>query len=133
MSDIKKGSCMCGEIKFECKGTPFSFSLCHCKMCRKFSGGPHGAFMGVKVEDFTYTVGESLVKVFTSSDWAKRSFCSQCGSSLMYLYNDWPDKYFVSAGLFDDDPGIKPQKHIFVKDKASWFDIKDDLEQIEKY
>lgn len=133
MSQIKHGSCMCGEIKFEYLGSPFSFSLCHCSMCQKFSGGPFGSFIGVKKEDFKFTAGEEAITEFHSSDWASRTFCSKCGSSLMYLYHEMNDSYFVSAGMFDDDPEIRPQKHIFVKDKCPWFKITDDIPQVEKF
>ena len=32
-------------------------------------------------------------------------------------------------GTLDDDPGIKPSVHIFVADKAPWFEISDRLPQ----
>lgn len=130
---IKKGSCMCGEVQFECSGEPFSFSLCHCTMCQKFSGGPFGAFVGVKKKDFKYTQGENTITVFKSSDWASRAFCSKCGSSLMYLYHEAPENCFVGAGAFDDELGIKPKRHIFVKDKCNWFDITDNIEQVQRF
>jgi len=133
MTDSKKGTCMCEGIQFEYTGTPFSFNLCHCKMCQKFGGGAFGSFIGLKKENFKYIQGKDLETVFTSSEWASRAFCSKCGSSLMYLYHEMPDSLFVSAGLFDDDPGIRPKRHIFVKDQCSWFEITDSIEQIEKY
>jgi hypothetical protein len=133
MNEAKKGSCMCAGVQFEYTGTPFSFSLCHCQMCQKFSGGAFGAFVGLKKNDFKYSKGEELVTEFKSSDWASRTFCSKCGSSLMYLYHEMTDSYFVSAGSLDDDPEIRPDKHIFVKDKCQWFNIIDDIPQIESY
>ncbi len=33
------------------------------------------------------------------------------------------------AGLLDDDPEVKPDKHIFVELKSPWFEIKDCLPQ----
>jgi hypothetical protein len=32
-------------------------------------------------------------------------------------------------GSFDDDPGMAPQMHIFVADRAPWIGIFDDLPQ----
>jgi hypothetical protein len=29
----------------------------------------------------------------------------------------------------DDDPGIRPERHIYVGSKAPWFEITDDLPQ----
>jgi hypothetical protein len=33
----------------------------------------------------------------------------------------------IPAGTLDDDPGLRPQRHIFVDVKAPWFDIADGL------
>lgn len=33
----------------------------------------------------------------------------------------------VPMGSFDEDPGRKPDRHIFVDSKAPWDDITDDL------
>jgi hypothetical protein len=33
----------------------------------------------------------------------------------------------VPMGALDDDPGIRPQRHIFVGSKAPWYEIADGL------
>jgi hypothetical protein len=35
----------------------------------------------------------------------------------------------IPGGLLDDDPGMKPDKHIFVELNPPWFEITDDLPQ----
>ena len=35
----------------------------------------------------------------------------------------------IAAGLFDDDPDIRPDKHIFVELVPPWDEIYDDLPQ----
>jgi hypothetical protein len=35
----------------------------------------------------------------------------------------------IPAGLLDVDPGVRPERHIFVGAKASWFEILGDLPQ----
>jgi hypothetical protein len=42
---------------------------------------------------------------------------------------DWPegDEVSIRMGAFDDDPGIRPQFHTFVDDRAPWDIIGDDL------
>ena len=51
----------------------------------------------------------------------RRSFCGVCGSSL-------PDRslsggWFVPAGLFASDPGVRPAVHIFRAHRAPWHTI----------
>jgi hypothetical protein len=38
----------------------------------------------------------------------------------------------VPAGLLDEDPQNRPDKHIFVDVKSPWFDIMDDLPQLDR-
>lgn len=128
-----KGSCMCGKVKFEYTGNPFGLSFCHCKMCQQSHGGPFGSYVSIKKTQFKFTKGQEFEKIYTSSQWAKRSFCSECGSRLRYILNETPEDIIMSAGAFTGDLGIKPQRHIFVKDKCNWYNINDDLPQIEKF
>ena len=118
-----KGSCLCGSIQFQINNTPKQINLCHCKMCQKFSGSAFGSFMRVHKEDFLVTQGQDLETIYDSSDFAARAFCSKCGSSFRYINKEAPDLIFVAAGCLDDHPGIEPRHHIFVKDKAPWYDI----------
>ncbi len=37
---------------------------------------------------------------------------------------------FMAAGIFEGDIGLKPVRHIFVKDKCAWFEIEDGLPQV---
>src|SRR5438094_3106371 len=39
----------------------------------------------------------------------------------------------VPMGTLDDDPGMRPQAHIFVGSKAPWYEIQDELPQYEEY
>ncbi len=50
------------------------------------------------------------------------AFCSRCGGKLP---RPSPERGIVAvpAGSLDTDPGMSPQAHIFVADKAPWFDI----------
>jgi hypothetical protein len=33
----------------------------------------------------------------------------------------------IPMGAFDDDPGVRPERHIFVDSRASWDEITDGL------
>jgi hypothetical protein len=58
-----------------------------------------------------------------------KAFYINCGSSL--FGGDWLDGSQVSIrmGVFDDDPGIQPQFHTFVGDRAPWDTITDNPPQ----
>ena len=38
----------------------------------------------------------------------------------------------VHAGVLDDDPGLRPERHILVEAKSSWFTITDALPQLDR-
>ena len=83
----------------------------------------------VRKERFRLLSGADLIQVYGKGEGAVKAFCRICGSSL--FGGDWPDGEQVSIrmGAFDEDPGIRPQFHTFVKDRAPWEVITDDLPQ----
>ncbi len=61
-----KGSCFCGEIKFEIIDTGGTVAACHCVDCRKSSGAPFMVFVVVESRcgHFVRTVGQpSLTRI----------------------------------------------------------------------
>lgn len=43
------------------------------------------------------------------------------------------DRWFeVAAGVLDEDPGLRPDRHIFIDYKSAWHDITDELPQSTK-
>ncbi len=131
-----KGSCLCGGVKFEIARVVGPFELCHCSRCRKASGSAFVAGVGVLREDFQLLQGGELIKTYEApileAPPAFRScFCSRCGSPVPDPASDsrWLE---VHAGVLDDDPQLRPDRHIFVEVKAPWFVITDDLPQLDK-
>ena len=61
----------------------------------------------------------------------RSSFCARCGSPVPDPSGD--STYIeIAAGTLDDDPGLKPDKHIMVEKKAAWYDIVDALPQFDE-
>jgi hypothetical protein len=122
------GGCLCGEVRFEVRGSVSSMASCHCSRCRKAYGAAFGTVAVVQRKDFAYTAGEALIVSFQSSARVNRPFCQRCGSRLP-IREEWDPLVGIPAGLLDDDPGTKPSSHIFVASKAPWWDITDSLPQ----
>jgi hypothetical protein len=75
---------------------------------------------------FRIVQGEELLAAWEPSDgWAKL-FCSRCGSSVMARNPADPDEVSVRLGVFDGDPGVRPQSRQFVAYAASWEPVPDD-------
>ena len=60
---------------------------------------------------------------------AVRGSCGHCGSPLFMKYHCEPDGIYVVMGIVDDSKVIgsivKPEEHIFVGEKATWWDLAD--------
>lgn len=121
-----KGSCLCGQVQFEVDGPFFGMVNCHCSDCRKVYGSAFGTEAVCAKEHFRYVRGEDLINSYKQSERMTREFCRVCGSPLPLRQDAYPH-VGIPGGTLDDDPGVTPKHHIFVGDKASWWDITDDL------
>ena len=126
-----EGSCLCGEIRYEIAGELRSATHCHCSMCRKAHGAAFATYVEVEARNLRFTRGQKLIARYRSSPEAERSFCSRCGSNLLFEPDESPDLVWVAAGGLDSESQVRPDAHIFVGSKAPWFDIDDDLPQHE--
>lgn len=126
-----EGSCLCGEIRYEIAGALLSATHCHCSMCRKAHGAAFATYVEVEARNLRFTRGQELIARYRSSPEAERSFCSRCGSNLLFEPDESPDLVWVAAGGLDSESQVRPDAHIFVGSKAPWFDIDDDLPQHE--
>lgn len=127
-----QGSCLCGTLRYEIEG-PFTLMMnCHCSMCRKHHGAPFATFTAAALTGFRWVSGENAVAHYASSPNGKRSFCTMCGSVAPLLMSE-AGLAVVPAGTLDEDPGIRPQAHMFVGSKAPWYTISDSLPQHEAY
>ena len=122
-----RGSCLCGEVKYEIEGPLRDVRNCHCSMCRKAHGAAFRTRATIRVADFRYLKGEHLITAYESSPGTYRTFCGRCGSSLITTFAAHPEYYGLPLGGLDDDPGVKPTSHVYVADKAPWCDITDGL------
>lgn len=128
------GGCLCGGVRFEITRAVGPFELCHCTRCRKASGSAFVAGLGVRTADFRLVAGRELIASYEAPILEcppayRTSFCVRCGSPVPDARPDSP-WFEVPAGLLDDDPGARPDRHIFVDLKAPWSALADDLPQL---
>ncbi len=126
-----KGRCLCGAVSYEVRGPLTEAHACHCDMCRRQSGHFVVA-TGCKRAQFVLTESRGL-KWYRSSDWARRGFCSECGSALFWDGDGDGDEISINAGNLDQPTGLTIEKHIFVADKADYYEIDDDLPKFADY
>lgn len=127
------GSCLCGGIQYQIEGELAPVQFCHCRECRKAQGTPFGSNMPVPADDFRIVQGGALLTDYESSPGKHRLFCSRCGSPIISRRDNDPDTVRVRAGTLDDSTDLQTGRHIFVRDKACWWEINDALPRDETW
>jgi hypothetical protein len=125
-----RGSCLCGGVRYRISGPLFDALNCHCSMCRKAQGAAFRSRARVKAADFAWVSGEELVNFYQSSPGNHRGFCRVCGSPILSKFDADSSYYSLPLGPLDDDPGVRPALHVHVASKAPWFTITDDAPQL---
>lgn len=116
----KTGACMCGAVRFKAQNVPAKASLCHCEMCRRWTGS---ALVGVDVPAKGLTwEGEAQIASLQTSEWAERAWCKRCGSHLYFhftLNDDMAAEYELPIGVFDDPNGFEIVNEIYIDEKPT--------------
>ncbi|MDG9669251.1 GFA family protein [Hahella sp. CR1] len=125
------GSCLCGKVKYDITGKVGDIIHCHCRTCRKAHGAAFSSVARVDDNDFNLQGAEHL-KAFESSPGKSRFFCSCCGTQV-YAKRENTPFIILRLGSLDNDPQSQERSHIWVSDKASWYDINKELPVYEEY
>ena len=106
------GGCACGRVRFSASVKPDEAYLCHCRMCQRATGSVSIAFVNVQLDALEWQ-GEP--DWFDSSPIARRPFCSGCGTSLGFAFNQGSDKMDLTVAAFDDASPFRPRHHFGVE------------------
>jgi hypothetical protein len=123
------GHCLCGSVRYQISGEPLALMYCHCEECRRATGSSLNTSIFVRRDDFRIVSGEEALSHHETSPGNLRHFCSRCGSPIFKLFPQPPDLLTIRAGTLDSDPGVRPTAHIWVSEKAPWYQIADGLPQ----
>lgn len=125
MTETRKisGRCLCGAVRFTLRQPLEHIDVCHCSMCRKFSGGIE---LGVDADPEQIDwQGVENIQIYASSDWAERSFCRICGSGLFWRTRarDWDGAplFGLCAGALDDLGDLQLKTEIYSDQKPAGY------------
>ena len=112
-----QASCLCGSVKITANEINPKFTVCHCDSCRGWGGAP---FFAIQCGTDVSIEGEEKIKTFKSSDWAKRGFCSECGTHLFYRLNK-TGEYNMPVGIFQDLKDIEMDMQYFSDSRPDYY------------
>ncbi len=127
MLKVQTGGCLCKEVRFKVNGPLRGVVNCHCSMCRKLMGC-YGAHTKARNEHIEITKSDGLKWYSCDDGIALRGFCSQCGSTIFWKPEN-QEATGIVAGCMDNIDHLETIGHIFVADKAQFYEIADNLPQ----
>ena len=124
---------MCGAVRYQTTGEPFTVNHCHCRSCRKHNGAPVVTLAGFKSDQVVFSGAER--KIYESSVGANRAFCVNCGTPITWEGDgdDLGPICEIHISTFDNPDALVPTSHAFYLDRISWFDVADRLPRFEGF
>jgi hypothetical protein len=118
---MKTGSCLCGSVTYELRGSLRPIVACHCVQCRKTSGHYVAA---TQAEANAMSIKGNSLKWFRSSEGAERAFCSNCGSNLFWRRHGSPH-ISIFAGTIDGATELKMESQLYAETAGDYYDLPD--------
>lgn len=123
-TQVFRGGCLCGSIRYEATGEPYDVTHCHCADCRKSSAAAFVTWACFRRGDFRF-LNEAPGEI----QWSGRirTFCPHCGTPLTFLAEPDTDEVSVTVCSLDDPAVIQPSDHTWVQDQLPWIKLPDGL------
>lgn len=125
------GSCLCGKVTYQITGEIGDIVHCHCISCRKAHGAAFSSVASVEEADFSLT-GEKFINSYQSSPGKFRYFCTHCATQI-YAKRETASHIILRLGSLDDDPKSLEKSHIWLSQKASWFNLDEELPRYQEF
>ena len=100
MTEPAEGGCLCGKVRYRVLGEPVATTLCHCRSCRRASGGTNVAWAVFEARDFKWLAAEPIA--YSSSRGIEWLHCNDCGSLVGYRRSSRPDNVDSTTGTLDE-------------------------------
>jgi hypothetical protein len=120
MNQLVTGGCLCGEVRYEVRGTLRDVIACHCIQCRRTSGH-FVAATACRRHAFTLLQSKTL-KWYVAMIGFRRGFCGACGSNL-FFEEERGERVSIAAGSLDKPQHLKIAAHIFASEAGDYYEI----------
>ena len=129
-ADTVEGGCLCGAVRYRVTLPSKWCAHCHCSQCRRYHGAGYVTFAGFENNAFALIQDDAL-RWHASSPEARRGFCANCGSSLLFRSSRWPGEMHVTLGSLDGPIDRAPQVHAFHATHVDWMALDPELPAVD--
>jgi len=118
----RKAKCSCGNVQVELAGEPKMVVTCNCFNCQKRTGSVFGVGAYFGSNQIVTKVGDPKFFIDTNDEGRsfKRSFCSNCGSTVHWEAEFMPNAIGVAVGCFEDPQFPEPVAAAWNRSKHEW-------------
>jgi hypothetical protein len=131
-NDSRIASCSCSAFTVECLGEPVRIGACHCTECQRRTGSVFGVAAYFPRDQVTFSGARK--DYARGSDTGRRitnHFCPECGSTVAWDLELFPDLVAVAAGCFADPHLGAPQRGVWAKYKHDWVQFPESIPLLE--
>jgi hypothetical protein len=115
------GKCLCGKIAFEIDVPARWAWHDHSTASRRAHGAAYATYVGSWRKRFRITKGKAaLARYEDAATKTTRSFCSGCGTPVMYERARSPHMVNIPRALFSSRTGREPLYHIGIEELQEW-------------
>lgn len=122
---VKRGRCLCGEVRYEYSGPELWRGHCHCESCRRNTSSPFTTWFGVLKTAYRFTGKQPAV--YRSSPAARRMFCANCGTPMAFEHDKFPEETHFYAASLEDSSDFSPEFHSHWAERVPWVQLADTL------
>ena len=116
-----RGQCLCGAVRFEIDFPAFWAWHDHTRASRLAHGAAYATYIGTWRKKFRVIKGEkSIARYDEPSTGGSRSFCSRCGTPILYVRKRSPNFVNVPRALFTARTGREPRYHLGIEERQDW-------------
>jgi hypothetical protein len=115
------GQCLCGRVAFEIT-VPAQWAWHdHSPATRRAHGAAYATYVGSWKSRFRFVRGEdNLTRYEDAETRATRSFCSTCGTPVLYQRARSPNNVNLPRALFTSGTGREPRYHVGIDHLQEW-------------
>ena len=113
--------CLCGAVELVVGVPVFWAWHDHSAATRRAHGAAYATYVGAWKSKVRVKAGASHITRYEDKEAARiRSFCSRCGSPLMYERAHAPKMINIPRALFQGRTGREPRYHVGIEELQEW-------------
>ncbi len=118
---VVQGRCLCGAVQFEIDYPAFWAWHDHGLASRRAHGAVYATYVGCWRKHYRVTKGARAITRFEDEETgAVRTFCSRCGTPLVYERKSSRHMINIPRALFTGRTGREPRYHLNIEERQDW-------------